>query len=112
MATAPPGGVLVYCHAGKDRTGLVTALVLAVAGVPVATIAADYAASDGHLQPWYVAQLRRAPDAAARRLPAQSLRSPLNAAAPETMHATLVHLDRHHGGTYADLYEKQASRYR
>lgn len=45
MTQAPPGGVLVHCHSGKDRTGLVVALALAVAGVDDELIAADYAAS-------------------------------------------------------------------
>jgi protein tyrosine/serine phosphatase len=43
IAEAPPGGVVVHCHAGRDRTGLVVALALHVAGVPVQAIAADYA---------------------------------------------------------------------
>ncbi|WP_238162744.1 tyrosine-protein phosphatase [Kribbella capetownensis] len=43
IAEAPPGGVVLTCHAGKDRTGLVTALTLALIGVPRDAIAADYA---------------------------------------------------------------------
>jgi len=45
VADAPDGAVLVHCQAGKDRTGLVVALVLEVAGVEPAAIAADYALS-------------------------------------------------------------------
>lgn len=41
IATAEPG-VLVHCSAGRDRTGLITALLLANAGVPGSLIAADY----------------------------------------------------------------------
>jgi protein-tyrosine phosphatase len=37
--------VLFHCAAGKDRTGLVAALVLAVLGVPDEEIVADYALS-------------------------------------------------------------------
>jgi protein-tyrosine phosphatase len=37
--------VLIQCHAGKDRTGMVVALILAAVGVPHATVAADYALS-------------------------------------------------------------------
>lgn len=45
VADAGEGGVLIHCHAGKDRTGLVVALLLAVAGVSAEAIAADYALS-------------------------------------------------------------------
>jgi protein-tyrosine phosphatase len=44
---ALPG--LVHCTAGKDRTGLVVALVLEVLGVPDEIIAADYALSEAYL---------------------------------------------------------------
>jgi len=39
----PAGATLVHCAAGKDRTGMVVALALTVAGVPRELIAADYA---------------------------------------------------------------------
>jgi protein-tyrosine phosphatase len=42
---------LVHCSAGKDRTGIVIAMVLAVLGVPDDVIAADYALSGGYLDP-------------------------------------------------------------
>lgn len=38
-------GVLVHCSAGRDRTGLVVALLLAHAGVPPEHVAADWAVS-------------------------------------------------------------------
>jgi len=98
MAAAPDGGVLVYCHAGKDRTGLIAALALAIAGVPKGTIAADYALSDGCLQPLYGAQLRQERDAGKRVAMERQLRSPRNAARAETMLATLGYLDERHGG--------------
>jgi protein-tyrosine phosphatase len=41
--------VLVHCSAGKDRTGIVLALVLSLLGAERSTIAADYAASQGFL---------------------------------------------------------------
>ncbi len=40
---------LVHCSAGKDRTGIVIALVLAALGVPDEVIAADYGLSGGYL---------------------------------------------------------------
>ncbi len=45
VADAPDGGIVVHCHAGRDRTGLIVALLLGIAGVPAATISADYALS-------------------------------------------------------------------
>ena len=46
-----PGGLpsLVHCSHGKDRTGLVVALVLMVLGVPLNAIDKDYRLSDGAL---------------------------------------------------------------
>ena len=40
------GTVVFHCFAGKDRTGLVAAMSLALAGVDVDSIAADYAETD------------------------------------------------------------------
>jgi protein-tyrosine phosphatase len=44
IASASPG-VLVHCSAGRDRTGMITALLLGNAGVPPAVVADDYAQS-------------------------------------------------------------------
>ena len=42
IAAAPPGGVLVHCGIGRDRTGMIAVLLLALAGVAPRDIAADY----------------------------------------------------------------------
>lgn len=42
VAAAPPGGVVVHCAAGRDRTGFASFVLLALAGVSAADIAADY----------------------------------------------------------------------
>jgi protein-tyrosine phosphatase len=47
LADAPPGGVVVHCHGGRDRTGALVALALSVAGVADETIAEDYARTAG-----------------------------------------------------------------
>ncbi len=49
VARAPEGGVLVHCREGKDRTGVVVALLLALADVPNDSIAEDYAVSEPYL---------------------------------------------------------------
>ncbi|HEU0240137.1 MAG TPA: tyrosine-protein phosphatase [Micromonosporaceae bacterium] len=46
IAEAPEGCVIVHCHGGRDRTGVVVALALHVAGVPVDSIAADFALTE------------------------------------------------------------------
>ena len=51
IANAPEGGVVIHCAGGKDRTGLLTALLLHVAGVGLEEIAADYALSEERLRP-------------------------------------------------------------
>jgi protein-tyrosine phosphatase len=45
VADAPAAPVLVHCVAGKDRTGVVIALALRLAGVSIDDIADDYAQS-------------------------------------------------------------------
>jgi protein-tyrosine phosphatase len=45
IADAPAGVTLFHCYAGKDRTGLVAALLLRLAGASIDDVAADYALS-------------------------------------------------------------------
>ena len=80
LAEAPEGGVVVHCAGGKDRTGILVALVLDLAGVDAETIAADYAVSEERLRPrheeWFAAakteeeleRLRRVTDRKSTRL--------------------------------------------
>src|SRR5207244_6133285 len=59
VANAPEGGVVVHCVGGKDRTGLLVAFLLHLAGVPDEEIAADYALSEDRLrerhEAWFAA---------------------------------------------------------
>jgi protein-tyrosine phosphatase len=77
VATAP-GPAVFHCAAGKDRTGVMAAVLLSLLGVPDADIAADYAATTAAL-PAIHARLRTMPgyEDTLRELP------------PETMHARL-----------------------
>jgi protein-tyrosine phosphatase len=50
-----PGGVIFHCGAGRDRTGLISLLLLALADVTPDAIAADYELTLGQLAPLYAA---------------------------------------------------------
>lgn len=66
LSDATPGGVVIHCHAGKERTGIVAALLLSLAGVSDETVAADWTASDAYLQPLYEEWLANERDPAIR----------------------------------------------
>jgi len=98
VANAAPGGVLIHCLAGKDRTGIAVALLLSLVGVSDAEIAADYALSEGSLAAELEVALAAAADDEARERLVRSYD-----ARPETMLATLAHLQTRHGGAKAYL---------
>jgi protein-tyrosine phosphatase len=54
IAAAPPQPLLFHCVAGKDRTGLIAALLLALADVHPAAIARDYSESAERLRAGYL----------------------------------------------------------
>lgn len=98
IIAAPPGIVLFHCTAGKDRTGIVAGLLLAIAGVDRADIAADYAltaAADGLIDHLRERALSAGgdPDHIGRVLASDAA----------TMLAMLDHLDTVHGGLAAYL---------
>jgi protein-tyrosine phosphatase len=97
-AAAANGPLVVHCRAGKDRTGVVIALILRLAGVPSEAIAADYAlsATDGKvaLERWVDA----APDAEQRVERIRRVGAPA-----ESMRRMLDELDGRYGGARAYL---------
>src|ERR1700758_4859150 len=56
IAGASPGPLLFHCVAGKDRTGLIAALLLALADVEPEASAHDYALSSACLRDGYLAR--------------------------------------------------------
>ena len=72
IAAAPPEPLLFHCVAGKDRTGLVAALLLALAEVTPAAIADDYGVSTANLRDGY---LQRYPETEPARI-LEALRCP------------------------------------
>ena len=55
IAQVPGGGVIFHCGAGRDRTGLISILLLSLAGVTPEAIAADYELTLGEMAPLYTA---------------------------------------------------------
>ena len=94
LALAAPQGLpaVVNCTAGKDRTGLIVALVLGLAGVPEETIVADYALSGACLAGAFDGEARR-------RAEEQGLSLDLlTQCHPDFMRETLAHIRERHGG--------------
>ncbi|NYJ05137.1 tyrosine-protein phosphatase [Petropleomorpha daqingensis] len=94
LAHGGPGAAIVHCAAGKDRTGVVCALSLAVAGVPHEEIVADYALTAEVIE-GVVARLAASPtyaeDMESRDVATHTPRA-------ETMDRVLTLLDERHGG--------------
>lgn len=53
IADAPEGGVLIHCMAGRDRTGMITAILLELVGVDREAIFADFAQSAREINDWW-----------------------------------------------------------
>ena len=94
VADAPDGTVLFHCAAGKDRTGVIASMLLAVADVEPGEIAEDYAISSDYIREAYLAA--HPPE----RWPAvlEDVRCP-----PEQVYNMLEHLESRYGGVMAYL---------
>jgi protein-tyrosine phosphatase len=90
---------LVHCSAGKDRTGVISALMLALAGVDDETIAHDYALTGYYLKPKFD-RYRQKAAAAGRDMEAFEL---LLLSEPQTMLDTLQYLQNVYRGAAAYL---------
>jgi len=94
IADADEGIVLFHCSAGKDRTGIIAALLLSLAGVDDETIITDYALTASIATPLIV---RLRAQALARGTDPHLVESFL-ACSPETMRITLGYLKENYGG--------------
>jgi protein-tyrosine phosphatase len=92
VARAQEGGVVVHCVGGKDRTGLLAAFLLHVAGVSDEQIAADYALSEERLRPRHEAWF----EAADSEEELERLRRIAQTPAA-SMSGVFVELERRHG---------------
>lgn len=92
IAHAEPGGVVIHCESGKDRTGMIAALLLSLAGVPREAIVADYAESQERL--WPIFEERIAAAGGVENLP----RWQKPDATADMMEAMLDHVESRYGG--------------
>jgi protein-tyrosine phosphatase len=86
------GPLLFHCFAGKDRTGLVAAMLLSLAGVKPEAIGGDYAETDVQLATRYSEWLAKASPERLEEMRGE-LRCP-----PEWMLSTLDYVERRWGG--------------
>ena len=104
VGAAPAGCVVVHCYAGKDRTGLVCAMLLRMAGVSLEDIAADYALSGDNIRPLIDPWADAAMDEEER-----ALRLRIGSSPPEVMREVLAELERNHGSVREYLLAEGAS---
>ena len=104
IAGAPPGGVVVHCYAGKDRTGLTCAMLLRLAGVGVDDIAADYGLSGDNIRPLIEPWADAAPNERER-----ALRWRIGSSPPRVMTDVLAALEQRHGDVRGYLLDAGAS---
>lgn len=98
VGQAPEGAVVVHCAGGVDRTGLVSAFLLSLAGVAPEHIAADYAASEANWASRTAAWIAEAETDHER-----DFRRFLSRMPPEAMLQVLETIDREHGGVASYL---------
>ena len=92
VGQAPEGAVVVHCAGGVDRTGLVTALLLRLAGVGLDDIGLDYAQSEPNWAPHVGTWIAEAPDEEER-----DFRRMLSRCPPEAIVRPLEAVERRHG---------------
>ncbi|MBQ8975281.1 MAG: tyrosine-protein phosphatase [Oscillospiraceae bacterium] len=99
LAADEQGVMLYHCTTGKDRTGMLTALLLSIAGVADDDIIADYCVSQVYMRPVYIELMKIMPP-----LPGEDgkpLQPTIDSAffktAPENMRRLLEHLEKKYG---------------
>ncbi|MCS6774702.1 MAG: tyrosine-protein phosphatase [Anaerolineae bacterium] len=98
FVNAPEGGIVFHCFVGKDRTGVIAALLLDLVGVPQDAIIADYHVSEQNLETLHQQWLATFADEVQRSFMAQYTTCP-----PSAMAHALEYLGERYNGTWGYL---------
>jgi protein-tyrosine phosphatase len=99
MAANDSGATLFHCYAGKDRTGVIAALLLSLVDTHHDAIVYDYTLTAEYLAE-RIAKIRVSAAAAGMDVERLDI---LFASTPYSMEVTLKHLNERHGGSEAYL---------
>lgn len=98
MAEHESGTIMFNCTTGKDRTGMITAMLLGLAGVPDNDIIADYCVSQVYMRPTYMELFRDMPFSNDALPDDFGPDAPFFRTAPENMGLLLEHINEEYGG--------------
>lgn len=87
IAEAPEGAVMYHCFLGKDRTGILSMLLLSIAGVGEDDIVADYQLTYTYLEKYIHTHADTLWDTDER----------MHYSLPSTMRETILYVNRHYG---------------
>ena len=103
IADAKPGAVLFHCTVGKDRTGVLAALLLATVGASADDIVDDYALTTGRIDGIRKGMLAKFAADGLADIDGQTMVS-LFSSNPSTMRGMLDFVDSRFGGIEAYLH--------
>lgn len=87
IAAAPDGAILYHCFLGKDRTGILSMLLLSIAGVDEDDIVADYQLTYTYLESYIKANSDSLWDTAPKN----------HYSLPQTMHTLITYIKNRYG---------------
>jgi len=97
LASSKPSGCLVHCTAGKDRTGVLVALLYLLCCVPTETIVKEYAMTDlglANMKPLFKERLLQNPALAGNEKGVDNMTS----SKEQNMRGTIEMLNKEFGG--------------
>jgi protein tyrosine/serine phosphatase len=97
LAQPSPSPCIIHCTAGKDRTGVIIALLYLLCSVPASTVANEYSLTDKgleHLKPLFTERLLKNPALEGNE---EGVRNMISSQ-PEKMGDTIEMMQRVYGG--------------